>query len=123
MQLTLHTEGWYDAAHHLENYEGKCANKHGHTYKVEVWIKGDSSHLDKSGILWDFGNLKKIINEYDHKDLNDIYKHCNSTAENQCMMIYNSLISLNGTSNVLKFKVRVYEQIAPKKSYCECGDF
>jgi len=119
MQLTLHTEGWYDASHHLEDYEGKCANVHGHTYKVEVWIKGDSEQLDKAGILWDFGSLKKVIEMYDHKDLNELYK-CNSTAENQCINIYKIL---KGDRTDIDFKVRVYEQLAPKESYCECGDF
>jgi len=32
MKLTLHTEGWFDSAHCLKNYKGKCANVHGHTY-------------------------------------------------------------------------------------------
>lgn len=52
MELILHTEGWYDASHHLEKYDGKCANSHGHTYLVRVWVKVDSSQLDESGILW-----------------------------------------------------------------------
>jgi len=81
MKITLHTEGWFDAAHHLENYEGKCSNKHGHTYKVEVWIQGEEEQLDKAGILWDFGKLKDILNTFDHKDLNELYIN-NSTAEN-----------------------------------------
>jgi queuosine biosynthesis protein QueD len=118
MKLTLHTEGWYDAAHCLEHYNGKCANMHGHTYKVEVWVQGEDTDLDKAGILWDFGNLKAILNEYDHKNLNDIYT-TNSTAEYQCINIYNIL---KNRSHRLKFKVRVYEQLAPKESYCECGD-
>lgn len=120
MILTLHTEGWFDAAHSLKRYEGKCANLHGHTYKVEVWIKGDSSQLDKADILWDFGNLKKIINRYDHKNLNELYLSDNSTAEKQCIVFYNILKT---TNKDLNFKVRVYEQLAPKESWCECGDF
>lgn len=122
MELTLHTEGWYDAAHHLNNYDGPCANLHGHTYKVRVWTRGDSSQLDKAGILWDFGNLKSILKEFDHAgDLTDKMKK-NSTAENQCIYIYNILKEKTGRC-FLKFKVRVYEQIQPKESYCECGDF
>jgi len=119
MKITLHTEGWFDASHHLNNYKDKCSNIHGHTYKVEVWIKGTDKQLDCAGILWDFGILKKILNEFDHTDLNDIYVH-NSTAENQSINIYNKI---KKTSPELKFKVRLYEQIEPKKSYCECGDF
>jgi len=119
MIIKLHTEGWYDAAHRLNNYEGKCSQLHGHTYKVEVWVRGDISQLDKAGILWDFGKLKTIINSFDHKNLNDLYEQ-NSTAENQCVNIYNIL---KDQDKALDFKVRVYEQLAPKESYCECGDF
>ena len=127
MELTLHTEGWFDASHHLENYEGKCANSHGHTFFTEIWIKGSSTQLNKSGILWDFGNLKKLLEEVDHKDLNDFmkssddeFRDVNPTAENLCLIFYNIL---SNSDSHLKFKVRIYEQIAPKKSYCECGDF
>lgn len=123
MELTLHTEGWYDASHSLEDYDGKCANKHGHTYLVRVWVKGEESQLNKSGILWDFGNLKKIISQFDHTDLNELFNEVqgiNSTAENQAMFIYNRLKEIDPD---LKFKIRLYEQIAPKRSYCECGDF
>ena len=119
MKLTLHTEGWFDAAHHLQDYEGKCANMHGHTYKVEVWVKGNVDDLDKAGIMWDFGKLKTIIKTFDHKNLDDIYTY-NSTAENQCIGIFSTLKVID---NHLQFKVRVYEQLAPKESYAECGDF
>jgi len=118
MKLKLHTEGWFDACHNLNNYEGACANKHGHTYKIEVWVKGLSSQLDKSGILWDFVNLKNITSKMDHKDLNKLY--LNPTAEKMCIGIYNILKSKN---KELSFKVRLYEQLEPKKSYVEGGDF
>jgi len=122
MKITLHTEGWYDAAHHLNNYEGKCSNMHGHTYKVEVWVRGDEKQLDKAGILWDFGKLKDAIDLFDHSNLNEVYDEgkLNSTAENQCVHIYNYLKRID---KKLNFKVRLYEQLEPKRSYAECGDF
>jgi len=122
MELILHTEGWFDAAHHLENYEGKCKNIHGHTYKVEVWIKGDSSQLDKAGILWDFGNLTNKLKDLDHPkegELNNLLG-INPTAENISMILFYGLNKINPN---LKYKVRVYEQIQPKECWCECGDF
>ena len=120
MKLLLHTEGWYDAAHHLDNYDGSCKNLHGHTYLVEVWVKGNDYDLDKAGILWDFGKLKKLTKEFDHAgDLTKLMG-INSTAENQCTYFYHKLKEMDSK---LQFKVRVYEQIQPKKSYCECGDF
>lgn len=119
MELTLYTEDYFDSAHRLNNYEGKCASFHGHTWKISLWIKGDERERDSSGILWDFGNIKKITELLDHKNLNDVLTE-NPTAENIALFIYNELKKKYST---LKFKVRVYEKIYPKKAYCECGDF
>lgn len=52
----------FDAAHRLNNYVGKCKNIHGHTYKVALVLQG--IHLDKRGILCDFGTLKKKFGSY-----------------------------------------------------------
>lgn len=30
----------FDAAHQLVGHKGKCSNLHGHTYKLEVVLKG-----------------------------------------------------------------------------------
>jgi 6-pyruvoyltetrahydropterin/6-carboxytetrahydropterin synthase len=120
MKIRIHTDAAYDAAHHLENYEGACKNNHGHTYKIEVWVEGDSKQLDKAGILWDFGNVKNAVKEFDHTDDLTKIMGINSTAENQVMYFYKKFKSSNPK---LKFKVRVYEQIYPKESYAEVGDF
>ena len=32
----------FDASHQLVGHFGKCANLHGHTYKVEVSLAGDT---------------------------------------------------------------------------------
>ncbi|ASS77254.1 6-carboxytetrahydropterin synthase QueD [Tumebacillus algifaecis] len=73
----------FDSAHRLDDYIGKCANLHGHTYKLEVTIKGRTDHR---GIVVDFGDIKGIVNEqiiakYDHRFLNDLMPF-NTTAEN-----------------------------------------
>lgn len=68
----------FEAAHQLPHYIGKCADLHGHTYKLRVTVVGDSKDMDKSGIIIDFGTLKRVVNEavidlYDHKLLNDFF--------------------------------------------------
>jgi 6-pyruvoyltetrahydropterin/6-carboxytetrahydropterin synthase len=68
----------FEAAHKLPHYVGKCADLHGHTYTLRVTVQGDSRHMDKSGIIIDFGTLKKVVNEtiiepFDHKYLNDFF--------------------------------------------------
>jgi len=37
------------ASHIIPGHPGKCKNLHGHTYRVEVFVKGDK--LDKNDIL------------------------------------------------------------------------
>ena len=64
----------FAAAHQLNLAGRKCENLHGHNWKVEVFVKGET--LDHAGVLYDFGLLKKSVNavmdELDHKFLNEL---------------------------------------------------
>lgn len=64
----------FAAAHQLALSGRKCENLHGHNWKVEVFVKGNS--LDHAGVLYDFGLLKQdvkaIMEELDHKFLNEL---------------------------------------------------
>ena len=64
----------FETGHALHGYDGKCKNIHGHNFKLSVTVTGspitDKSH-PKYGMVIDFSDLKKIINEeiinvYDH---------------------------------------------------------
>lgn len=117
--MKLKTEGTFDAAHHLVGYKGKCANVHGHTWRVIVWAEGSFLSTNKTGILWDFTNLKKILDELDHTDLNEIFVKDSPTAENIAYYILGILktdYKKEKLANFLEFKVRVYES---PKSYVE----
>jgi 6-pyruvoyltetrahydropterin/6-carboxytetrahydropterin synthase len=93
MILKLHTEVVIDIAHHLDGYEGNCKNVHGHTSKIEIWVKG--SWQDKVGIMFDFGKVKDLKDLLDHKDLNQMdyfrLSEKNPTAENIVQFIFNWL--------------------------------
>lgn len=62
--MTISKEFKFDAAHMLSNYEGKCANLHGHTYHGTVSITGPVS--DETRMLLDYNTIKKIIDMFDH---------------------------------------------------------
>ena len=49
----------FDVAHMLSYYEGKCANLHGHTYKLQVTLEGNVG--DVSHMVLDFNILKGQI--------------------------------------------------------------
>ena len=76
------TDG-FASAHQLKGYQGKCEDLHGHNWKVEVMVRGEV--LDSVGLLIDFKDLKKIlrriIDQLDHKFLNDIMDDINPSSE------------------------------------------
>ena len=87
-KLRLTSKVEIDSSHYLRNYDGKCADLHGHRWVVEVTVESVTDDaidsLDNTGILLDFGVIKSLINEYDHKNLNDMpeFEDINPTAEN-----------------------------------------
>lgn len=119
--IILHTEEVIDSAHQLKGYDGKCSHCHGHTWKVEIWIKGKYKQLNNVGILFDFGNIKQIKELFDHKFINNIeieghkiFEHENPTCENLAATIYYLLTQID---NRLEYKVKVYETAIGKKTY------
>lgn len=51
----------FDCAHMLSYYDGKCANLHGHTYKLQVTLEGAVG--DRTHMVLDFNVLKDVLNE------------------------------------------------------------
>lgn len=81
----------FDSAHRLRNYNGPCANLHGHTYKLQVILKGV---VQKNGMVMDFTEIKnsvnkKVLQKLDHAFINKIIKQ--PTAENIAMWIWEQL--------------------------------
>ena len=106
MLITICKKFEFEAAHNLTWHKGKCQNLHGHTYKLEVYMKAE--RLKDTGILMDFGDLKNLVKEnivdvLDHQNLNNHFD--NPTAE---IMVTTILKSLNQLNKKI-FKVRLYE--------------
>lgn len=60
----------FEAAHRIPGHPGKCDRLHGHTYLVDVEVKG--TDLDALGILVDFGAMKELESLLpDHTYLNE----------------------------------------------------
>ena len=58
----LKTEATFDSAHFLRGYNGKCANLHGHTWRVEVTVGSDTltASGEQRGMVIDFADLKNM---------------------------------------------------------------
>jgi 6-pyruvoyltetrahydropterin/6-carboxytetrahydropterin synthase len=89
--LFISKEFKFDAAHNLVNYHGKCEKLHGHTYRLRVTLEGMP---DPEGMIVDFVELKKIVNDLvisrlDHSYINDTISQ--PSAENIAIWIWNEL--------------------------------
>lgn len=97
------------AAHQLNNYHGNCANIHGHTWRIELYISGNK--LDEIGMLIDFRQAKSVLSEvikrFDHQFINSIdpFNQINPTAENLASYVYNQVKLLLPDYNITKVKV------------------
>lgn len=84
----------FDAAHFIRDYDGNCANLHGHRWNVVVCIEG--KQLDDLGMLIDFSEVKQAIKKsiklLDHSLLNDFPSFgpngVNPTAEQLARFLY-----------------------------------
>jgi 6-pyruvoyltetrahydropterin/6-carboxytetrahydropterin synthase len=85
----------FSAGHQLKCYRGKCERVHGHNFRVEVIVEGNT--LDRAGLLMDFKDLKKrlaaILDELDHQMLNQLppFKKTNPSSENLAAHIFRDL--------------------------------
>ncbi len=76
----------FAAGHALRNYKGKCENVHGHNYRVQVIVAGET--LNSAGLLVDFADLKAgiraLVDRLDHRFLNEVepFDQINPSAEN-----------------------------------------
>jgi 6-pyruvoyltetrahydropterin/6-carboxytetrahydropterin synthase len=107
--MEIYKDFSFDSAHFLPHVPDghKCKNMHGHTYRLRVFIKG-TPH-PRLGWIMDFKELKDIVNplidQLDHKLLNDIEGLENSTAENITIWIWNRIKPLLPNLN----KIELYE--------------
>ena len=65
MKVRIYKEVQIDTSHRLLHYKGKCANLHGHRWKIEVWMEGEPDPVTQ--ILIDYSMIKQVINKYDHQ--------------------------------------------------------
>jgi len=87
MSITVTKKFNFCYAHHLPEYDGVCNRHHGHNSVVEVEFTNEYGQLPRPypGMVVDFKDIKKIvgpiIDQLDHRYLNDILDPFNPTAE------------------------------------------
>jgi 6-pyruvoyltetrahydropterin/6-carboxytetrahydropterin synthase len=85
----------FESAHVLPFHPGKCARLHGHSYVLEVAIRGPlQSDGPARGMILDFDEIKRIVRSevvdvLDHQSLNEFIE--NPTAEHIVYWIWQRL--------------------------------
>jgi 6-pyruvoyltetrahydropterin/6-carboxytetrahydropterin synthase len=69
--MVIRKEFSFEAAHFVRNATSRRCSRsvHGHSFVVELFFTGDE--LDRGGMIWDFGIMKKTIKEFI-----DSFDHC-----------------------------------------------
>jgi len=81
----IYVAAQFEAAHRLVGDFGPATQPHGHTYRMEVMVRGE--RLKDDGTLYDIGQLRPAVDELaaslHYRDLNDVpdLAGVNTTAE------------------------------------------
>ncbi|BCL79642.1 6-carboxy-5,6,7,8-tetrahydropterin synthase [Ktedonobacteria bacterium brp13] len=105
----------FEAAHSLPGHRGKCARLHGHSYRLEVSVRGpikEAPNTSDDGMVIDFGDLvvavhTSVIEMLDHQNLNDVLD-IRTTAENLAHWIWDALVA-GGIPDTLLQSIRLWE--------------
>jgi 6-pyruvoyltetrahydropterin/6-carboxytetrahydropterin synthase len=110
----ISAEDTFAAGHALRHYHGKCEKVHGHNYKVQAIIEGET--LNEAGLLMDFVELKRllhaIVDRLDHEFLNDVppFDSLNPSAENIAKFFHDELSKgLPAAHGVRVSRVKLWE--------------
>jgi 6-pyruvoyltetrahydropterin/6-carboxytetrahydropterin synthase len=130
----------FEASHHLPGHQGKCRRPHGHSYRLQVSLRGpiiDAPGQSDDGMVVDFEDLKQIVTTMilehlpdsllkgnatqpiqsggmDHNDLNAL-TGIRTTAENLVHWIWDTLV-VGGVPDHLLYRIRLWET---QKGYVE----
>ena len=64
----------FEASHHLPNHKGKCRRPHGHSYRLQISLRGpikEAPGQSDEGMVMDFDDLKCIVNSTIIEELSD----------------------------------------------------
>ena len=94
------SEFTFDAAHHLPNHKGKCRRPHGHSYRLQISLRGpilDMPGASSDGMVMDFDDLKTIVNTTMLENLSDsVYRGKDALPVERGGMDHNDLNQLTG---------------------------
>jgi 6-pyruvoyltetrahydropterin/6-carboxytetrahydropterin synthase len=103
----------FEAAHRLVGDFGPATRPHGHTYRMEVIVRGE--RLMDDGTLYDIGLLRPVVEELaaslHYRDLNDVpdLADVNTTAEAVARYCWDELAPPLRGQGLDSLAVRIWE--------------
>ena len=103
----------FEAAHRLVGNFGPAARTHGHTYRMEVIVRG--KHLGDDGTLYDIGELGQTVEglagSMHYRDLNEVpgLTEVNTTAEAVASYCWDKLAQSLRGRGLDSLAVRIWE--------------
>ena len=103
----------FEAAHRLVGDFGPATRMHGHTYRMEVIVRG--KHLGDDGTLYDIGALGQTVEglagSMHYRDLNEVpgLEGVNTTAEAVASYCWDKLAELLRGQGLDSLTVRIWE--------------
>jgi 6-pyruvoyltetrahydropterin/6-carboxytetrahydropterin synthase len=103
----------FEAAHRLVGDFGPATRTHGHTYRMEVIVRGE--HLSEDNALYDIGELRSAVEDLasslHYRDLNDVsdLAGVNTTAEAVADYCWEKLAPPLRGESLASLTVRVWE--------------
>src|SRR5947209_6655745 len=116
--------GQFEAAHSLTGDFGPATRLHGHTYRLEVAVRGE--RLDGDGALYDIGKLRRLVDDLarslNYQNLNELPElaNMNTTAEVVAQYCWGRLAQELGGQGLASLLVRVWES---PQVYAALDDF
>lgn len=103
----------FEAAHRLVGDFGPATRMHGHTYRLEVVVRGD--RLSEDGVLYDIGRLREAVDGLSaalhYRDLAEVsgLAGVNTTAEAVARYSWEALAPALQGQGLTSLLVRVWE--------------
>lgn len=103
----------FEAAHRLVGDFGPATRTHGHTYRLEVIVRGES--LKEDGTLFDIGELREAVDDLaaslHFRDLDEVpgLSGTNTTAENVAKYCWETLAPGLQNRDLTSLTVRIWE--------------
>ena len=103
----------FEAAHALRGDFGPASRRHGHTYRVEVAVRGNNVRED--GALCDIGLLQtivqEVVSELHFRDLDEVamFAGRNTTAEVVAAVLFEQIALRLADEGLDTLAVRVWE--------------